>query len=81
VDQSELHLSALWLTLQSVTGSGVEVSCAKNGEAIQRIIFIIIILIMIMIITIISSIISVIICLTIVISISIHNISASSSSS
>ena len=34
--QSELHLSALWVTLQSARGSGVGVSCATKGEAIQR---------------------------------------------
>ena len=36
VVQSELHLCALWGTLQCVTGSGVEVSCATKGESIQR---------------------------------------------
>ena len=72
--QSELRLSALWVTLQSGTGSGVGVSSATKGELIQHIIFNIITLIVIMSIISIGSLIMIIICLTIIISIIIINI-------
>ena len=72
--QSVLHSSALWLTLLSVTGSGVGVRCTTKGEWILRIFVNIIPLIVIMSIISIGSLIMIIICLTIIISIIIINI-------